>query len=65
MTARILLQANYGKTYDARYAIGDGMLWAVYVHPLTTLDPRDLESALTQVAKLVRNFGTSYSAGGK
>jgi hypothetical protein len=65
VSARILLQANYGKTYDARYAIGDGMLWAVYVHPLTTLDPRDLESALTQVARLVRNFGTTYSAGGK
>ena len=63
VSARILLQANFGKTYDARYAIRDGMLYAVYLHPLSTLDPRELEAALPQLARLVRNYGTTYSAG--
>ncbi len=62
VTSRILLQANFGNTLDARYAIRDGMLYAVYLHPLSTLAPRDLEAALDQVAHLVRNFGTTFSA---
>jgi hypothetical protein len=63
-SARILLQANFGNTLDARYAIRDGVLYAVYLHPLSTVDARELESALDQVAALVRNYGTSYSAAG-
>lgn len=63
VSARILLQANFGKTYDARYAIRDGMLYAVYLHPLSTLDPREIEAALPQLARLVRNYGTTFSAG--
>lgn len=62
VSARILLQANFGNTLDARYAIRDGMLYAVYLHPLSTLASRDLEAALDQVANLVRNFGTTFSA---
>jgi len=62
-TARILLQANFSKTYDARYALHDGVLYAVYLHPLSTLDLRELEAALPQVARLVRNFGSTFSAG--
>ena len=64
-SARILLQANFGKTFDARYALRDGVLYAVYLHPLSTLDLRELESALPQVARLVRNYGSTYSAGGR
>jgi hypothetical protein len=63
-SARILLQANFGNTLDARYAIREGMLYAVYLHPLSSLTLRDLEAALGQVANLVRTFGTSYSATG-
>jgi hypothetical protein len=59
--ARILLQANFGQTLDARYAIREGMLYAVFLHPLSTLVPRQIESALEQVASLVRNYGTSFS----
>jgi len=62
VSARILLQANFGNTLDARYAIRDGVLYAVYLHPLSTVVIRDLESALDQVANLVRNFGTTFSA---
>jgi len=62
--ARILLQANFGQTLDARYAIKEGMLYAVFLHPLSTLEPRQIESALAQVANLVRNYGTSFSVKG-
>ena len=62
--ARILLQANFGQTLDARYAIRAGMLYAVFLHPLSTLESRQLESALAQVANLVRNYGSSFSVKG-
>jgi hypothetical protein len=41
VTARILLQANFGNTLDARYAIRDGTLYAVYL-TRSTLVTRDL-----------------------
>ena len=63
VSSRILLQANFATTYDARYAIGDGMLYAIYLHPLSTLHPRELAAALVQVTRLVRNYGTTFSAG--
>ncbi|NJL83304.1 MAG: hypothetical protein HC890_10765, partial [Chloroflexaceae bacterium] len=50
-------------TLDARYAVSNGVVFAAFVHPLSTLDERDFLSALRQVSQLVRNFGTSYSSG--
>jgi len=61
---RTLLEANFDRALDARYAIhGDG-LWAVFLHPLSTLQPRDLEPALRQVVTLADNTGTTFASGG-
>ncbi|MHC4996318.1 MAG: hypothetical protein ACYTGQ_14835 [Planctomycetota bacterium] len=56
------LGANYKLALDARYAVGDGVLYAVYVHPLDSLTEAQLRQALPQVTALVKNFDTTYAA---
>lgn len=61
--ALIALHANYDRALDARYAIQEGMLWSAFIHPLSSLTPADLSSAIKQVIALHHNTGTSYSSG--
>src|SRR5215510_12954615 len=58
----VLLQANYDRALDARYAMRNKELWAVVVHPLATLATDDLPSLFDQVVKLVKNTGTTFSS---
>lgn len=58
----VLLQANYDRALDARYAMRDRELWAVVVHPLATLATDDLPSMFDQVVALVKNTGTTFSS---
>lgn len=58
-----MLLANFHTALDARYALTEDAVVASFVHPLTSLDETYLRSALSQVAKLADNFGTSYSSG--
>ena len=58
----VLLQANYDRALDARYALRGNEVWAVAVHPLATLAPDDFASLIEQVVKLVQNTGTSYAS---
>ncbi|MEM8602337.1 MAG: hypothetical protein AAGF24_00690 [Cyanobacteria bacterium P01_H01_bin.121] len=58
-----VLIANFHTTLDARYAITDDHLVAVFVHPLASLQAEDLRSALYQVARTANSFGTTYSSG--
>ena len=60
--ALIVLQANYDRALDARYAVHDGLLWSAFIHPLGSLTPKDLQNALQQVKTLAENTGTSYSS---
>jgi hypothetical protein len=57
-----LMQANFDRALDARYALLQGRLWSVYLHPLSTLTATELASALMQVANLVKTYGTTYSS---
>ncbi len=59
---QVLLQANYDRALDARYALRDLQIWAVSVHPLATLAPDDFASFLDQVVKLVKNTGSTYAS---
>ena len=59
----ILLNANFHSTLDARYAISDGVIYGTFLHPISSLSPELLESALTQVLSLARTFGSSFSSG--
>jgi len=58
----VLLQANYDRALDARYAMRGRELWAVVVHPLATLATDDLPSQFEQLVALVKNTGTTFSS---
>lgn len=58
----ILLEANYHSALDGRYAVSEGFLMAVFIHPISPLTEEQVQSGLRQVAALVRNFGTTYSS---
>jgi hypothetical protein len=59
-----MMQANFDSALDARYAIARGMLWSVYIHPLSPLQKNQLISGLGQVVNLALTYGTVYSGGG-
>jgi hypothetical protein len=59
----VLLKANFHSTLDARYAVSEGIIYAAFLHPISSLSPVLLESALTQVLSLVKTFGSSFSSG--
>lgn len=61
--ALVLLRANFFSTLDARYAVSDGLVYAAFLHPLSSLTPELLESALAQVLSLAKTFGSSFSSG--
>ena len=60
----LLIQANFDRTLDARYGVSDGVIYSVFQHPISSLSPDLIQSALSQVLNLAENFGTSYAAGG-
>ena len=57
------LISNYHLALDARYGIGNGVLFSTYIHPLAELTKTQLLSAVRQVATLSKTFGTSYTSG--
>lgn len=58
----VLLQANYDRALDARYAMRGNELWSVLVHPLATLAPDDLPNFFDQVVLLVQNTGGTFAS---
>ncbi|MEO1272042.1 MAG: hypothetical protein AAFX99_28430 [Myxococcota bacterium] len=58
-----ILEANFHTALDARYATSHGVLYAVFIHPLSSLIEEDARSGLRQVVSLVRTFGTHYTSG--
>jgi hypothetical protein len=58
----VLLQANYDRALDARYAMRGNELWSVVVHPLATLATDDLPSLFDQVVQLVKNTGSTFAS---
>lgn len=59
----ISLAANFHRALDARYALSNGILYSVYIHPLSSLDEAQLRSAIFQVANLALSFGSGYTSG--
>jgi hypothetical protein len=58
-----MLEANFHTALDGRYAISDGVVFACFIHPLSSLSEADFEAAVTQVASLAATFGEEYSSG--
>jgi len=61
-TFRVLLEANFLTTLDARYAIFNNILWAVFLAPLGAVHEHMVDAAITQVVELARTTGSSYSS---
>ena len=59
---QMLLEANYDRALDAKYALRGKEVWSVSVHPLATLAPDDFAGFLDQVVRLVKNTGSSYAS---
>ncbi len=58
-----LMQANFDTALDARYAIGQGVVWGAFVHPLDSLTTRDFASGVLQTKSLADTFGTTFTSG--
>lgn len=58
-----IAQANFDSALDARYAVAQDALWAVYIHPLRALHDRQFVSAIAQTATTAAEYGKSYSSG--
>ena len=60
---KIMLESNYHNALDARYATSNGIVYSVFIHPFSSLDEKQLKSAMRQVSELAKTFGTTYSSG--
>lgn len=58
-----VMQANFDTALDARYAIAQGRLWAVFIHPLAALERDELISGLGQTVNLATTYGTLFTGG--
>ena len=58
-----MMQANFDTALDARYAVANGRLWGVFIHPLSPLEKNQLISALVQTVNVARSYGQTYSGG--
>ncbi len=60
---RRLMQANFDSALDARYAVANGVLWGVFIHPLSPLERDQLISGVAQTVNVAKTYGTLYSGG--
>lgn len=58
-----LMQANFDTALDARYAVAQGRLWGVFIHPLSPLEQDQFLSAIAQTVNVARTYGQTYSGG--
>lgn len=58
-----MLQANFDAVLDARYAIANGIVWSVFIHPLAPMDQAQLANAVGQVFVAASTFGSGYTSG--
>ncbi|MGB3689100.1 MAG: hypothetical protein WBA02_07355 [Jannaschia helgolandensis] len=58
-----MMQANFDSALDARYAIAEGRVWSVFIHPLSSLRRDQLISGLGQTVNLAVSYGSLFSSG--
>ncbi|MEO0991690.1 MAG: hypothetical protein AAFX00_12160 [Pseudomonadota bacterium] len=58
-----LLQANFDSALDARYAVAQGRLWSVFIHPLSPLQRDQLISGIGQTVNVAVTYGSLYTGG--
>lgn len=58
-----MMQANFDAALDARYAVANGRLWGVFIHPLSPLEKNQFISGLVQTVTVAKTYGTGYTGG--
>lgn len=58
-----MMQANFDSALDARYAVAEGRVWAVFIHPLRPLRSDQLISGIGQTVNAALSYGTLFSSG--
>lgn len=58
-----MMQANFDSALDARYAVAQGRLWGVFIHPLSPLEKDQFLSGLAQTVSLAQTYGSLYTGG--
>lgn len=58
-----MLQANFDSVLDARYAIANGIVWATFIHPLSSLTEKEFLSGISQSVTAAETFGSTYTSG--
>ncbi|WP_308915501.1 hypothetical protein [Jannaschia sp. LMIT008] len=58
-----MMQANFDSALDARYAVAEGRVWAIFIHPLSPLRDDQLISGIGQTVNAALSYGTLYSSG--
>lgn len=61
---KLMLEANFDRALDAKYALFDGLVWAVFTHPLAELEVEQFKDAMNQVITLSETFGSTYNSTG-
>lgn len=56
------LVANFHTALDVKYAVSDGVLWSVFIHPLKELTAHQVKDAVSQVYHANVNFGTTFAS---
>lgn len=56
------LVANFHTALDVKYAVSDGVLWSVFIHPLKELSEDQVKDAVSQVYYANINFGTTFAS---
>jgi hypothetical protein len=58
-----VMQANFDSALDARYAIAQGRLWGVFLHPFKELERDQLISGIAQTVNVAKTYGSLYTSG--
>ncbi|MEM6807399.1 MAG: type III secretion system chaperone [Bacteroidota bacterium] len=59
---KVLLEANFDRALDAKFAIFEDYLMSVYTHPLKELTEEQFIDAMRQVVTLAYTYGSSYTS---
>lgn len=56
------MEANFHTALDVKYAISEGVVWSVFIHPLKELSNNQVVDALTQVRAAAQTYGRDYNS---
>ena len=56
------MEANFHTVLDVKYAIYEGYMWSIFVHPLKELSEDQVADAMSQVKTAAATYGSTYQS---